>query len=73
MEMSAHNVVTFKTDEETRQLLELLQESEGRNRSDVIRRSVRLYAEAAGLVVAKRGPKPVKVASPSPKPRRAKR
>ncbi len=58
MSGTEHNVVTFKADDETRRLLELLQQSEERTRSDVIRRAIRFHAEGLGLV------KPRKRAAP---------
>lgn len=65
MTTGEHNVVTFKADAETRRLLDLLQESEERTRSDVIRRAIRFHAEQVGLVKPK---KPVKSRAGKGKP-----
>lgn len=56
--MSEHRVITFKTDDASREALEQLQAHEERSRSDVIRRALRFHAEHLGLVRPKAKPRP---------------
>lgn len=58
--------VAFKVDDETSRILDALTSAEGRSRSDVIRRALRLYGEQAGVVDQRSMPAPVEVSTPTP-------
>lgn len=64
--------IAFKSDPETTHILDTIAEAEGRSRSDVIRRALRLYGERAGLVIQKPKPKPIQVSTPRPRARKLK-
>lgn len=72
--MSDSTLIPFRAPEETVKILDALTEAEGRTRSDIIRRALHFYGEAAGVVQArpKRKSKVVKVSKPVPRPKRVK-
>lgn len=68
--MADSPLVAFRLNEESERILDALTEAEGRSRSDVMRRALRLYGEHAGIVQRKAKPKRVAVDSPKPRPTR---